>query len=260
MSQTVVDLGAMRASIQKAKAKKQRQTFTVLGPKPEPEKPDKNVFVVSYAGSNYHMMFQKQDGYQITLKLEEADLVQFCGGADVAPSLYGQLCHKETNYDLTRDRHEAMIFRYCLQENIPMAGICRGAQFLNVMCGGDMYQHVDNHRSGNHEVYDLIEEKRFTTTSTHHQMMCPGKGALVIAEAYQSTMREKMFKAGRQLQLPRGEGEGDPEIVYYPFVRAFCFQGHPEFTGAPDLADRYFEYLDNYLFYDGWEECELLIT
>jgi gamma-glutamyl-gamma-aminobutyrate hydrolase PuuD len=77
---------------------------------------------------------------------KEADLIQFTGGADVSPMLYGEPKHPRTYCDPNRDQHEANIFWNNIDK--PKAGICRGGQFLNVMSGGSMWQDVDNHAIG----------------------------------------------------------------------------------------------------------------
>src|SRR5690554_3184603 len=88
-------------------------------------------------------------GHKVVQTAEEADLVCFIGGEDVQPSLYGEHDHPSTHTNPARDEMEEKLFHYCLNEGIPMAGICRGAQFLNVMNGGKLYQDVDNHATGN---------------------------------------------------------------------------------------------------------------
>lgn len=216
----------------------------------------RRVFIVACAGSQYHAMFNKNDEWEIVDKLEDAEMVQFTGGSDVNPYLYNQYPHDQTHYHADRDRIEGGIFRYCIENHVYMAGICRGAQFLNIMCGGDMYQHVDNHRVPDHEVEDLLTGELYRTTSTHHQMMIPGQRALVVAIARESRQREKVYKVGHKICDQRGTDGVDYETIYYPGPRALCFQGHPEYTGVPNLADVYFEYLDEYVFTDGWEMCK----
>ena len=84
------------------------------------------------------------------LGIEEEDALQlyelcdgflFTGGHDVDPALYGEeradvcgvLCE-------SRDRIERVIFRRAYEEDMPMLGICRGFQLINVLLGGTLYQ------------------------------------------------------------------------------------------------------------------------
>jgi len=66
--------------------------------------------------------------------------VVFTGGADVSPFMYGEKKLSVTCNDEHRDEQEKLFFeRYT---KVPKVGICRGGQFLNVMNGGKMWQHV----------------------------------------------------------------------------------------------------------------------
>jgi len=87
-------------------------------------------------------MFSKR-GWDVTTNTLDPsiDLVQFTGGEDVTPSLYGEQAHAATSCNPARDDREAKIF-LSFKNKVPMAGICRGAQFLNVMNKGSMWQHV----------------------------------------------------------------------------------------------------------------------
>ena len=58
---------------------------------------------------------------------EEADLIQFTGGADISPELYGEPRHPKTYPNPLRDRKEELEFRKWVDKK-PMVGICRGAQ------------------------------------------------------------------------------------------------------------------------------------
>lgn len=204
------------------------------------------VFIVG-GNAAYDRMFIKQ-GWTVTSQIKGADLVQFCGGEDVTPALYGEAKHPETSCNPDRDKREEIIFGLALKAKIPMAGICRGGQFLNVMCGGKMWQHVDGHAlGGTHECHDLTTGDVFQVTSTHHQMMRVGEGGRIIAVAKGvSTCKEHMNDQRLHAVMCRKTGM-DAEAVWYPAKKCFCFQPHPEFLGQDRLAARYFEYLYEYL-------------
>ncbi len=78
-------------------------------------------------------------------------LVCFTGGSDVSPELYGHR-NLESGCNKARDEKEVLIFEMAKKHGIPMTGICRGSQFLNVMCGGTMVQHLlASHGGGRHQ-------------------------------------------------------------------------------------------------------------
>ncbi len=92
----------------------------------------------------YHDLFMNL-GFQVIDTMEGANLVCFTGGEDVNPSLYGHEKHPTTYFSIFRDTKERSYFEKALDMGIPMVGICRGGQFLNVMSGGEMYQDVSTH-------------------------------------------------------------------------------------------------------------------
>lgn len=63
------------------------------------------------------------------------------GGGDINPELYGESAViPEAQYDPARDALEQEVIRHAFQHNIPVLGICRGMQMLNVTLGGSLYQ------------------------------------------------------------------------------------------------------------------------
>lgn len=201
------------------------------------------VFVV-YSSLAYLEMFRKA-GWEVTSKLKEADLVQFTGGADVSPELYGQAKHSTTTVALSRDFRERIIFNLAKKLGKPMAGICRGGQFLNVMCGGSLFQDVDGH-FGSHNITDISTGIEYPVSSDHHQMMSVGEKGTLLAYADQSTFRDICFVEKKTKTLRTDHC--DPEVVWYEQDKCLCFQYHPEYSGYEYLADMYFGYLRTYLY------------
>lgn len=63
------------------------------------------------------------------------------GGVDVAPAEYGEEPHPALGkVDAPRDRTELTLARWALAADLPILGICRGIQMLNVAAGGNLYQ------------------------------------------------------------------------------------------------------------------------
>lgn len=208
----------------------------------------RKVWIASENEAWYEAMFITM-GWGIAKRMADADLVQFTGGEDVSPFLYGEPKHPSSHCNKDRDMREKVIFEHALALKKPMAGICRGGQFLNVMCGGKMWQDVDRHAlNGVHEVKDTLTHEIFSATSTHHQMMRPSPMGLVVAVAHpnRSTRRDYMGNHGSIISTFR-DTDPEPEVVYYYDQEALCFQPHPEF-GSDALRNKYFSYLETYLF------------
>jgi len=180
------------------------------------------------------------NGFDITNNPIEADLVCFTGGADVSPSMYGELPHKYTQSHMRRDKSDVDVWDTAMDNDIPMVGICRGSQFLNVMSGGSMWQHVDNHAMrGTHPVRDDISGEMFECTSTHHQMMRPNEEATIIGTADLSTVRYSMI-GGHENKVERAYPDLDIEVVTYQQYNVLCFQPHPEITPVGSECQSYF--------------------
>ena len=193
------------------------------------------VFVIN-GGTSYSRMYEGQ-GYEVVYSMTEADLVHFTGGEDVSPELYGEEMHPYTGNNPARDEQEAELFFDAIRLGKYLVGECRGAQFLNVMCGGGMWQHVDGHAiAGQHDVTDTRTGNTYSTTSTHHQMMRPTAQAEIIGVSHESSYYEYMDG-----KVKRVEPDEDVEVVYYEQgAGVLCFQGHPEYTEKGDSCQEYF--------------------
>lgn len=67
------------------------------------------------------------------------------GGADVDPSRYGRPVQGATDVERARDVLEADAWAAAQERGLPVLGICRGFQAINVFSGGALLQHVDGH-------------------------------------------------------------------------------------------------------------------
>ena len=216
----------------------------------------KRLVYVENADHTIQMLFQKH-GWGITKNHIHADLICFSGGADVSPQIYGRedpfkLCKVSPS----RDKDCVDIFISAVERNIPCVGICRGAQFLNVMNGGEMWMDVDAH-IGNHEMIDELTGEVYEVTSTHHQMMKPADYAMVIAVGRMSTYKHNGTNKINVEDLHE-DHQDDAEVVFYQGVynyegqpkhtfrspglthKSLCFQGHPEYMSCPKQTTQYF--------------------
>ena len=127
------------------------------------------------------------------------------GGADVDPELYGEAIDPKAGVrtNRRRDDMEMALLRHALRENLPVLGVCRGMQLMNVAFGGKLIQDLPNHReqhgdgpghSAFHEVYVSLGTKLaavlgtggfFKLNSRHHQgLKEPQKSVALLASAY----------------------------------------------------------------------------
>ncbi len=199
---------------------------------------------IEQSSSQYVMLFITM-GFTVTSDFDSASLICFTGGADVSPHLYGDRPHKNTYSDAVRDAKEERLYVEALKQGKSMVGICRGAQFLNVMNGGRMYQDVGLH-GRSHDIIDIGTGDRIHVSSTHHQMMMPQEDAVILATAELNGKRE-WFDG----QVERNDySKEDIEVVFYPRTKCLCFQPHPEFTvpGGQPMKDYFERLVSTYLF------------
>jgi carbamoylphosphate synthase small subunit len=188
------------------------------------------VFIVGSIGTCQYAHMFRSEGFEKTYNSNEADLVCFTGGSDVSPHLYGEGKHPLTGNSLKRDEVESEWFNVFKAQGIPMVGVCRGGQFLNVMCGGKLYQHVNNHAiGGTHGLLDLPTGKRWEVTSTHHQMMRVGAEGTLIGQSDGTWATVKEYVSEGKVVDDAGYSNVDVEVVAYPESNVLCFQPHPEF-------------------------------
>lgn len=75
--------------------------------------------------------------------LSRLDGILLCGGRDVDPHRYGAEPLSTTDEpDLRRDQTEDAVLAEAIATGVPILGICRGAQILNVHLGGTLIQHL----------------------------------------------------------------------------------------------------------------------
>ena len=71
------------------------------------------------------------------------DGVVIAGGGDINPAIYGAAKHQKTDANVPdRDSWELAIAEAAVRQGVPLLGICRGHQMLNVACGGTLHQHI----------------------------------------------------------------------------------------------------------------------
>lgn len=122
----------------------------------------------------------------------------FSGGGDIDPTHYGQVREPECGTpNAKRDQLEIALFDLIRNRDIPVLGICRGIQLINVMLGGTLKQHVSGHQqpdgvthwhnvdiAENTRLHDIIGSNELMVNSYHHQMIDRvGEGLIVSAHA-----------------------------------------------------------------------------
>lgn len=91
-------------------------------------------FMLFLAGARGHYVSTATPGIP-----DEAQGVVIGGGDDIDPLHYGLMGDGGATYDPDRDALEMQMVRYALACDVPLLGICRGAQLINVVLGGSLF-------------------------------------------------------------------------------------------------------------------------
>lgn len=179
-------------------------------------------------GFNY--LFARASCKQATC-IEDADLVVFTGGPDVDPAYYGETPHERCYLDHERDYADIGKYLACVEQGVPMVGVCRGAQFLAVMNGHKLFQDMDGHQS-DHSIWDTqLNQCIDRVSSRHHQCVRPTKGGLDIV-AWSNSSTKKWMNATKYIE-PKVKNTKllDVEAFFIRDTGCFGVQGHPEYKG-----------------------------
>ncbi len=179
--------------------------------------------------------------------LDRLDGLCLSGGPDLDPAAYGA---RERHAELGEtepalDHFELAIARDADRRGVPVLGVCRGSQTLNVARGGTLHQHVDGHRQSElasvptHSVSIALHSAtgrimgatRLDVNSFHHQAVDElGEGLCVAARAPDGTVeaiecREHPFLVGVQWHAETLVDHAAHRSLFRALVRAAAGSG-----------------------------------
>jgi putative glutamine amidotransferase len=204
---------------------------------------DNYVFVANDTadmGSSYFIPFdflgKKTNNLEFVLnEPKKINLIVFTGGADVDPIYYEEPLGSRTFINEKRDKYELAVLEFALKNDIPMFGICRGLQFLNVHLGGKLIQHTTDHNRKHNMT--TIEGDIFEVTSSHHQMCLVDSQHEIIG--WSTTRLSKSYLNGWDEEIPPPRFE--VEAVKFNKVKALGVQYHPEVMNRSSMGFMYVE-------------------
>lgn len=114
--------------------------------------------------------FQETD--RLCQMLDTIDGIIFSGGGDINPLFFGEEPIKEL-HSITpeRDRQELLLARLAYDRQIPMLGICKGIQTINLALGGTVYQDIHTQMEGTRIKHSQDQDRRYPS---HSVQLMPG--------------------------------------------------------------------------------------
>ncbi|MFE0463315.1 gamma-glutamyl-gamma-aminobutyrate hydrolase family protein [Kitasatospora sp. NPDC058965] len=176
--------------------------------------------------------------------LARLDGLVLAGGPDVEPSRYGRAPHPRTGPPrVGRDEWELALTRAALDLDLPLLGVCRGLQILNVALGGTLVQHLPE-RTGDDSHQEAPAVFRRRTVRVAEQSVLAGvlgTGAEVLCYHHQAA-----DALGTGLRAVAWSEDGTVEAVELSGARfAVGVQWHPEADPAdPRLFDAFVRALE----------------
>ena len=178
---------------------------------------------------------------------ERLDGLCLIGGGDVDPAHYREPPHRELGQvDAARDRAELALARWALAKDLPVLGICRGVQLLNVAAGGSLYQDIPS------QLPDAARHNFDWTGTTSldptHRVQLDGdsllaKGLGRTQWITNSFHHQAVKEPGDGFRVTGRSDDGVVEAIERPSGRfAIGVQWHPEeMVGTDALARRLFD-------------------
>jgi putative glutamine amidotransferase len=154
------------------------------------------------------------------------DGVVVTGGHDVDPVLYAAAPEIEPNHDPARDAFESAVIDEALHRRVPLLGICRGAQLLNVRLGGTLFQELASRRSKTSNRWTVLPLKTLSILHGSRLEQILGAGPRMI----NSLHNQAIDRVGRPLAVSGRDLDGITQAVEDPDSDFLLgVQWHPEF-------------------------------
>jgi len=156
---------------------------------------------------------------------EDFDALCLTGGGDIEPARYGEPAAPETeDVDPARDELELGLLRAALDRDVPVLGICRGLQLINVAFRGKLVQHIDGHSRSLGEPH---AHSATATPGSHYAAAC-GSAPHEVNSSHHQVVTDDTLAPGL---VPTVRIDGLVEAFEDPGHRwVVAVQWHPERT------------------------------
>ena len=153
------------------------------------------------------------------------------GGADVHPSRYGEQPDPNAGLLLNeaRDALDFPLLDAALARDLPVVGICRGLQVLNVACGGSLLQHVDGHRAeGERAPFGPVQHRIWVSPGSKLAVIIGAGGQVRVNSVHHQGLTEAQ-RAPSLMSTAYSVEDGLVEGLESPHHRfVVAVQCHPE--------------------------------
>lgn len=155
-------------------------------------------------------------------ELSSADCLLLPGGGDITPAFFGECNAGSTNIDTELDILQFQALDYALRRSLPVLGICKGMQVINVGFGGTIIQHLPTAACHRYQDGDQYHPTRILEGSCLYELY--GSGAVVNSAHHQGL--GQLGSGLRAIQwCPL---DGCVEAIVHETLPILGLQWHPE--------------------------------
>lgn len=166
-------------------------------------------------------------------QVNRVDAILIQGGIDVTPSFYGEENLPELDVTCAQtDQFILEVIKYAKERKIPILGICKGMQLINVSFGGTLYQDIKyagldskSHRQSDETITKPVHSINVVENS-YLSNMFPNKDKLMVNSYHHQTIKD----LGQGLEIDAKADDGIIESIHYGNKSQWIFgvQFHPE--------------------------------
>ena len=160
-----------------------------------------------------------------SLRDENLDALIIGGGDDISPEHYKGDMNKAVKTDPDRDDLEIRWIKLALEKDIPLLGICRGAQLINVVLGGTLHQDIRSIRKRTYNRPGLLPTKQVWLTEDSQIANICKKLHLRVNSLHHQAIK----KTGRDLVIVGRDLDKITQAVESSNKRIIATQWHPEY-------------------------------
>lgn len=202
----------------------------------------------SFVNTSYYNLFINTDFICVPLpfinnKDKLYQLLKSCsgiiisGGIDINPNRYKEKCIN-SNFNDILDDYDFLILDLASKLKLPILGICRGLQLINVYFEGSLCQHIENHSNTLHPI----------TIINKHPFLLNNKKRVMIVNSFH---HQAIKDLGKDLVVCAISDDNIIEAIYSTSLPIFAVQWHPELLEDTSIINAFFDlcnlyYINNY--------------
>jgi putative glutamine amidotransferase len=204
---------------------------------------------ISYCENNFQNYWnwftaedlEKVELLELSFQKDNVQDIQSCdgfiltGGVDVDPALYGEsrdYPNAPTEFRPERDRFEEKIFRHAQENKLPLLGICRGMQLVNVLQGGKLVQDLGEKPNRVHRKKEIDKQHEIRIEKQSLMFQITRLAIAKVNSAHHQAVRTDAIGNNLKINAWSESEDSAPEGLEYENKTGqgfmLCVQWHPE--------------------------------